>query len=75
MSIPEFKLRNEGQIDNRGQIRHRVIVRPHLQPKAGVFESDWVELQIDTPVVNVVAALNGEEASMGSWVIRHKPVR
>lgn len=46
----------------------------HLQAQAGILKMDRVKLQIDAPVVDVVTALDGKEASVGSGVIRHKPV-
>ncbi len=32
-------------------------------------------MQVDAPVVNIVAALDGKESGVGPRVVGHKPVR
>ena len=44
-------------------------LRLYLQTQARVFKSDWVKLQVDAPVVNIIAALDSEEAGVGSRVV------
>lgn len=46
----------------------------HLEAQTRVFKRDRVKLQVDPPVVNIVAALDDKESGVCPWVISHKPV-